>query len=264
MNVSRFPLVVALAALSVFAVGSKAQAQSDAKQQYVEVRTYHLGDNGDAKAVDQYLSMALLPALNRQGIRPVGVFTQAPADKNEQKIVVVTIPYDSADQMTKVAMELQGDKRYQADAESYLNREPRDAPFSRISSELLVGMKCWPEVTVDKNVLENKDRVYELRLYESANERRGNLKVEMFNNGEVPIFLDCGITPIFIGQALIGPQTPNLTYLTVYPNEEARGKAWDAFRVHPDWQVLKKVAKYKGTVSKIDLFVLQPAAYSQM
>lgn len=264
MNVFQFPLVVALAALSVFAVGTQAQAQSGAKKQYVEVRTYHLGDNGDAKAVDEYLSSALLPALNRQGISPVGVFTQTPADKNEQKVVVVTIPYDSADQMTTVATALQSDKRYQSDAESYLNRAPKDAPFARISSELLVGMKCWPEVKVEKSVLENKERVYELRLYESANERRGNLKVDMFNNGEVPIFLDCGITPIFIGQALVGPQTPNLTYLTVYPSEEARGKAWDAFRVHPDWQVLRKVEKYKGTVSKIDLFVLQPAAYSQM
>ena len=264
MNVFQFPLVVALAGLSVFAVGSQAQAQSDAKKQYVEVRTYHLGENGDAKAVDEYLSSALLPALNRQGISPVGVFTQTPADKNEQKVVVVTIPYDSADQMTTVATALQSDERYQTDAENYLNRTPKDAPFARISSELLVGMKCWPEVKVEKGVLENKERVYELRLYESANERRGNLKVDMFNNGEVPIFLDCGITPIFIGQALVGPQTPNLTYLTVYPSEEARGKAWDAFRVHPDWQVLRKVEKYKGTVSKIDLFVLQPAAYSQM
>jgi hypothetical protein len=86
----------------------------------------------------------------------------------------------------------------------------------------------------------------------------------MFNNGEVPIFLDCGIQPIFIGQSLLGPQTPNLTYLTLYPDEDARLKAWQAFRKHPDWQVLKEVAKYKGTVSHIDKYVLVPKPYSRM
>lgn len=63
---------------------------------------------------------------------------------------------------------------------------------------------------------------------------------------------------------MIGPRTPNLTYLTVYANEQARNAAWKAFRVHPDWLVLKEVAKYKGTVSHIDKFVLVPKSYSQM
>ena len=38
-------------------------------------------------------------------------------------------------------------------------------------------------------VTTNKNRVYELRTYESAHEKLGQLKVDMFNNGEVPIFL---------------------------------------------------------------------------
>ena len=125
-------------------------------------------------------------------------------------------------------------------------------------------MDCMKQLKVPDGSLDNQDRVYELRVYESPNERLGNLKVDMFNSGEVPIFLDCGIQPIFIGQAVVGPQTPNLTYLTMYPGEQARGDAWKAFRVHPDWNVLKEVAKYQGTVSRIDKFVLVPKSYSQM
>ena len=86
----------------------------------------------------------------------------------------------------------------------------------------------------------------------------------MFNSGEVPIFLDCQIAPVFMGQALIGDLQPNLTYMTVYDNDEARKTAWKAFSDHPDWQVLKAVEKYKGTVSKIHKSDWIAKPYSQL
>ena len=174
------------------------------------------------------------------------------------------IPYASAESIAKTRSNLSADSQYATDARPFLDRDPKDRAYARISSELLVAMDCMPKLDVPEGTLGNADRVYELRLYESANERLGDLKVDMFNNGEVPIFLDSGISPVFIGQSIIGPQTPNLTYLTVYPNDAARLKAWDAFRAHPDWQVLKNVAKYKGTVSKIDKHILKPKPFSQM
>lgn len=240
------------------------ESNVDATKQYYEVRTYLLGDNGDAQAVDQYLEHALLPALGRLGVGPVGVFSPAENDTNNRPAIVVVIPGDSADAISSVQARLQNDKTFLEAAKAYLDRGPNDPPFARITSELLVAMDCFPKLKLSEGTLKNDDRVYELRLYESANERLGHLKVDMFNNGEVPIFLDSGINPIFIGQAIIGPQTPSLTYLTVYPNEAARLKAWDAFRAHPDWQVLKAVEKYQGTVSKIDKHVLKAKPYSQM
>lgn len=234
------------------------------ESQYYEIRSYVLGEQGDPQAIDQYLSKALLPALARQDVGPVGVFTNSEHDETGDARIVVVIPYDSADQVAAIKAKVEGDSQYQAAAADYLARDGSNAPYQRIQSELLTAMACFPELKVPAGTTSNGDRVYELRVYESANERLGNLKVDMFNNGEVPIFLDCGIQPIFIGQALVGPQTPNLTYLTTYPDEEARNAAWKAFRSHPDWNVLKKVAKYKGTVSHIDKFVLVPKSYSQM
>ncbi|NND96020.1 MAG: hypothetical protein HKN47_01675 [Pirellulaceae bacterium] len=236
----------------------------DDNQQFYEVRSYVLGEKGNQEVLDQYLSQALLPALERQGIGPIGVFANSPNDESGSARIVVVIPYRSLDQIAAIQNKLDSDNQYQEAAKDYFSHDASNAPYQRIHSELLVAMDCWPKVKVPDGTLTNDDRVYELRLYESATERAGNLKVDMFNNGEVPIFLDCGIQPIFIGQCILGPQTPNLTYLTVYPNEEAHGKAWDAFRAHPDWQVLKKVEKYRGTVSKIDKYVLSPKPYSQM
>ena len=250
--------------VSVVRVTSAAEPDAESAKQYYEVRTYLLGEGGDSATIDQYLSEALLPALKRQGIGPVGVFSPAENDTNDRASIVVVIPYENADSIATTRSKLTADTQYLTDAQQLLDREPKDSAYARINSELLVAMDCMPKLDVPAGTLANADRVYELRLYESANERLGNLKVDMFNNGEVPIFLDSGISPVFIGQAVIGPQTPNLTYLTVYPNDEARLKAWDAFRTHPDWQVLKNVAKYKGTVSKIDKHILKAKSYSQM
>ena len=232
--------------------------------EHYEVRTYHLGENGDAEALDDYLKNALIPALSRYPTGPIGVFAPAENDTNECNCVFVVIPQKNVDGVARRRSMISKDQAFIDASKAYHGRGPGAPVFERISSELLVAMKCMKTLKVPEGTLENPERVYELRLYESATERLGDLKVDMFNNGEVPIFFDSGITPIFIGQALFGPQTPNLTYLTVYPNEEARLEAWETFRAHPDWQVLKANKKYQGTVSKIDKFILKAKPYSQM
>ena len=237
---------------------------SDIRAEVYEVRGYVIGDDGDEEAVDQYLSNALLPCLKRHGIGPIGAFTNAPSDKTGTKTAFVIIPHTDASAMVQNREVIQSDQQYLGDAAAFFLRGNRDKSYQRISSELLVAMDCWPKIKVPSGVTTNKNRVYELRTYESAHEKLGLLKIDMFNNGEVPIFLDCGITPIFIGQAVIGPHTPNLTYLTMYPSEESRVQAWKSFREHPAWKVLSKVQKYEGTVSTIHKYVLVPKAYSEM
>lgn len=258
----RSPILATLASLLTTLIGAD-PATAESPQLY-EIRSYLLGEKSDAAAIDQYLSAALIPALERQGVGPIGAFTNSENDESNSSRIVLVIPYRNAEQIAEVRESLNDDSEYLEAAANYLDRGPEQSPYQRIQSELLSAMKCWPELKVPDGLIDDDDRVYELRVYESANEKLGNLKVDMFNNGEVPIFLDSGIQPIFIGQSLIGPQTPNLTYLTAYPNERARGQAWTKFRNHPDWQVLKEVAKYQGTVSKIDKFVLVAKPYSQM
>ena len=251
-------------ALSLMLALSQATSMAESPEQIYEVRTYVLGDNGDADAIDQYLKDALIPALNRQGIKSVGALTNASNDESGKARIVVIIPFASANQVTESHHKLHADEAYQKAAADYLSAGPKDSPYQRISSELLTAMDCWPELKVASGSLENQDRVYELRVYESPNERLGHLKVDMFNNGEVPIFLAAKIQPVFIGQGLIGPQSPNLTYLTMFASDEAREQAWVDFRKHPDWQVLKEVEKYKGTVSKNDKCIMVAKPYSQM
>ena len=245
------------------------------KKQVMELRTYTLKDAAAADEFDKYAEQALLPALNKHGIKPVGAFTLAAqqpapppnapaADNGSVTKVMLLLPASSADAIVTANAAIAKDETYQKSAADYL-ATPSDRPLiSRISSELLVAFDSWPDVKTSKSNTAGQSRLYELRTYESPSEHLGNLKVEMFNSGEVPIFLDCGIQPVFMGQAVVGSLMPNLTYMTVYDNAEELAAGWKRFAEHPEWKKLREVKKYIGTVSKIHKSNWETKSYSQL
>jgi hypothetical protein len=105
-----------------------------------------------------------------------------------------------------------------------------------------------------------------LRIYESHNERAGLKKIEMFNKGELDIFKRDGLTPVFFGEAIAGSLMPNLTYMLVFPDDEARQGAWKKFIADPEWVKLKSIPEYadKEIVSRITNLILTPASYSEI
>lgn len=234
--------------LSLAGLGTPAQS---ADNQVIELRTYHLVDQAAETQLDKYLEKALIPALERQGLGPIGAFDQAGEAAEDSIQVLLLVPGASVEAVTSASAKLADDHEFQAAAKDYLNTPAGEPLVKRIRSELLRSFDCWPQVTVPAQKKDNKPALFEMRVYESPTEKFGELKVEMFNSGEVPIFLDCKIAPVFMGQALVGDLMPNLTYMTVYDDDESRTAAWKAFTQHKDWQVLKAVEKYKGTVSKI-------------
>ena len=254
----RTTFLTALAAACL--IPSVLPAAHHEEQQYLEFRTYHLSSADELGKVDAYLEKGLLPALKRQGIGPVGVFTdQAPEGAPN---VYLLIPYASMEQFSEMQGKLDADSAYQSAAAAYFNTPQKEPRFSRIESELMLSFKAFPRAHVPAQQKKGKPRLFELRSYESHSEKMGALKVEMFNSGEVPIFLDCGIQPVFMGRVLSGPKMPNLTYMTVYDDEDDLKESWSKFGPHPDWQKLRAVEKYKGTVSKIHKTLLTPRPYS--
>jgi hypothetical protein len=253
-----------LMGLVVILGGGTAMGQSASNQHYEWVH-YQQVDKAQLAQFDQYLEKALLPALNRQGISPVGVFEEVPADAAQATTAIhLLLPLEQSQQVFQVVPKLAGDSQFLETAAAYLNADPKKPFYGRMRTEVLVAFDCMPKLKVPSQKAERRDRLFELRTYESSNEKMGMLKVEMFNNGEVPIFLDCGIQPVFFGQALLGDRLPNLTYMTVYDNSAARDAAWIKFREHPEWKKLSGVEKYQGTVSKIHKTDLIPRPYSQL
>jgi hypothetical protein len=103
-----------------------------------------------------------------------------------------------------------------------------------------------------------------LRTYESHNADKAQLKVAMFNDGEIDIMRDVQLAPLFYGETLIGSDVPNLTYMLTAPDVKAHDEHWNGFRTHPDWLKMKVLDKYKDTVSKINRWYLAPTEYSQL
>ena len=276
MNKNMTQTKLAFLAASVACLVTQCALGDDAvKKQVMELRTYTLKDTAAAGEFDRYAEQALIPALNKHGIERVGAFTLAAqqpaspagapaADSGAVTKVMLLLPASSADVIATANAAIAKDEAYQKAAAAYLET-PSDKPLiSRISSELLVAFDSWPEVKASKSKTTEQPPLYELRTYESPTEHLGNLKVEMFNSGEVPIFLDCGIQPVFMGQAVVGGMMPNLTYMTVYDNAEELAAAWKRFADHPEWKKLREVKKYVGTVSKIHKSNWQAKSYSQL
>ncbi len=63
-------------ATSALALTNQATAQTNSARprEYYEIRKYHLQTGPQIKITESYISDALIPALNRLGIAPVGAF----------------------------------------------------------------------------------------------------------------------------------------------------------------------------------------------
>lgn len=256
----RFPCF--MSGLIIMSMASVMNPSIAAEKQIYEIRQFVVADENQGQAVDAYLNDALLPALKRAGVGPVGAYGPAANAESQDRFVV--IPYSSMSEVPAVHAALDKDSEFLVALAKFESGGPKNAPYKRIASELLLAMDSMPQLKTAAEVGSVDQRVFELRVYESANEGLGDRKVEMFNSGEVPIFLDSGIVPVFLGQAVVGPFTPSLTYLTAYPSEEARQQAWKNFLAHPDWKVLSAEPKYQGTVSKIYKYVLRPLAANEL
>lgn len=225
------------------------------------MRVYTLKDDAQQQLTEQYLAQAYIPALNRLGSKYVGVFTELQPEGHTRLFVVSQFP--SLEDFTGLDVKLAKDIEYQQAATDYL-MAPADTPaYVRIQSSLLKAFAYMPTLVAPAK----KERIFELRRYESATEYAGKKKIEMFNEGgEIAIFKRTGLTPVFFGETLIGDARPNLTYMITFDNMEAHDRNWKTFINDPEWKRISSMEEYadKKLVSKIVRTFLKPTSYSQI
>src|SRR5688500_12238779 len=83
-------LHASVASAGVAALASPAMAQDApaGKREFFEIRSYTL-KSGKRPLMDAYLKDALVPALNRAGVKPVGVFYENPEGIGPTAVVLV-------------------------------------------------------------------------------------------------------------------------------------------------------------------------------
>jgi hypothetical protein len=261
MNRRSFMAVTGAAGVGALSgLGSAAAAAAGAGRVHLELQKYTLEGAAQKESLDAFLKEAAIPAWNRLGIKPVGVFN----DMKEVSPVYVLLPHPTLEGAATANHKLAADKEFAAKAAAFLGAPKASKPYAELESWLMVAFKGMPGVEAP---VKGAGRVFQLRIYESPSFQTGQKKIEMFNDaGEIRIFREVGLNPVFFGEALFGGRMPNLTYMLGFESEEAQKEAWGKFGKHPDWLKLRGMAEYAdGTILRnIVNIPLKPAAYSQV
>lgn len=237
-----------------------AAEEAQAGRDYYELRQYQIETEAQKQGMDAYLREAAIPALNRLGIRPVGVFYP----EKDLGPIYVLLRSPSLDLLGTITQKLLADEEYLRKGAKFLDA-PASAPaFKRMESSLMVAFKGMPRLETPAT---GPGRVLQLRIYESPSVKTGQKKIEMFNDaGEIKIFRRVGLNPVFFGETLVGTKMPNLTYMLAFANMDEQKAAWKKFGTDPDWKKLRGMSEYadKNILSGITNLMLKPAEYSQI
>jgi hypothetical protein len=251
-------------AASVTRLQGQSTAESAGEREYYELRKYHLVSGPQTKLANGFFENALVPALNRLNMKPVGVFNLDLGP--ETPSIYLLIPGTNLETLVTAELRLARDDEFLKAGEAFLNAPATEPPYERVESSLLIAFQGHPKLTVPPVTAQHGARVFQLRTYESPTSRDHRRKVEMFHSGEFDIFQKAGFWQVFYGDALIGPRLPNLTYMLSYPSLSDLNTKWDAFRNDPDWKKLSNSPRFnfEAIVSNISNLILNPASYSQI
>jgi len=233
-------------------------------REYYLHRRYSLLSGPQPKLTEAYIGDALIPALARMGMGPVGAFKLDIGQ--DTPAFSVLIPSTSIEALATLDLHLAQDDAFLKIAEPFWSA-PASAPgFLRSESFLLAAFEGWPHVTPPASAATKGNRIFQLRTYQSPSLRDHVLKVAMFHDGEIPIFLNAGFHPVFFGDTLIGSQMPSLTYMLSFPDMKALNEQWDVFRNDPAWKKMSTSPRYsfEAIVSNISNVILSPLSASQI
>jgi hypothetical protein len=249
-------IAMAGAALS----GGQGRAQAQPPREFYQLRKYTLRTGPQLALTQSYFEHALIPALNRMSISQVGAFKLDIGP--ETPTYYLLVPGTSVEALVTLDTRLAEDAEF-IKASTPFWGAPASAPaFVRVESSLLSAFAGWPKLVAPKG----GKRVFQLRTYESASYEGHFRKVQMFNEAEIGIFTRTGLTPVFFGDTLIGPQMPSLTYMLTFADVADLTAKWKVFGSDPAWKELSHRPHYTDAeiVSNISNLYLSPLDCSQI
>ena len=238
-------------------------ARKSPSREFYQLTVYHFKTAAQEQLIDGYLQNALLPALHKLNMNNVGVFKAWANDTVADKMFYVFITIKSLDQLAALPAKLNADAAYQTAGTSYLNSIYTAPAYVRMENILLHAFPLAPKMQVPQLQAANKNRVYELRSYESTSEKIFANKVQMFNQGgEIDFFKRLNFNAVFYSEVIAGSKMPNLMYMTTFNSMADRDAHWKLFVDDPFWKTLSAMPEYQNNVSRNDITFLQPTAYS--
>ena len=265
-TMERRQFLAASVAASTVGIAGKLTAQTAPTQarDYYQLRRYNLLSGPQLKLTESYFSDALLPALGRLGMGPVGALKLDIGPETPGYFLL--IPSTNLADLAELDLRLAQDAEFLRVAQPFWNATNAAPAFIRVESWLLKSFQGWPKVTPPPSAATKAKRAFELRTYESPSNGDHVRKVEMFHAGEFDIFLKAGFHPVFFGDGLIGSRLPHLTYMLSFADMADRDAKWDIFRNDPAWKKLSADPRYAfdQIVNNITNVILSPLACSQI
>jgi hypothetical protein len=251
-------------AASALALGGEDSAQPSpgpAREFYL-IRRYNLRSGPQLKLTEDFFSRALIPALARMALRPVGALRLDFGSETPAYYLIV--PGPSAALLAGLDLKLDEDQSFLEAAAPFWNATAAAPAFERVESWLLEAFTGWPKMTPPASTKEK--RIFQLRTYESPSNGEHVRKVEMFHAGEFDIFLKCGFHPVFFADTLVGSRMPSLTYMLSFADLTELAAKWDVFRNAPEWKKLSADPRFAfdPIVSNISNLVLSPLDCSEI
>jgi hypothetical protein len=248
--------------------GSFGRRQPTTPRQFIELRFYTARDAEKRDQLVEILDKAFIPALNRQGLRPVGVFVpikrETPIEREAKYAlnVFVAIPHRTVETFVNVNARLLADRTYMRNAAPIFETTSSESIYTDCDTSFL---QCFETAPALETIPLNPERVFEWRLYRSFNIERNAAKVHMFDHGgELPLFREIGLNPIFFGDMIAGKRMPAFEYIVGSPSLEALNESWRVFRDHPKWLAMRDLPEYADTATEIERIVLTPSPGSQI
>lgn len=219
------------------------------------MQRYYLRAGSQMSRLNEYLEKTALPALSKVHSGPKIVLEGMIVPYTPELVLI--FGFSSVEEFWRVRGRLNQDEQLEKAFEAWQGGP--EPPFERQENILLEAADYSPEITT-ADPPPKAGRIFELRVYHSPSYTQLQRLHERFAGPEIKIFHRVGIHPILYASTVIGPNMPNLTYLTPFDDLAAREKAWNAFGADPEWiKVRQQSIDTYGQVTKNNLISIYRA-----
>jgi hypothetical protein len=239
-----------------------AAAQESPKNSIYTLYYFYMRNGTQVERTTAYLRDAFAPAAKRNGLTPVGFFSPVVGERAPYILSLATYPSFAA--FETVHQKFAGDKEFQKGWDAY--NTIGDPAYQRMEVTMLRAFDKMPTIEVPPGEAQRPARLFELRTYESMNEKASSKKIKMFEDGEAAIFKRLGMQNVLYGRTIAGRNMPSLTYMLGYDDLAAREKLWAAFGRDPEWQKMRATPGLSDAeiVSNISSTLLRPLPFSMI
>ena len=217
---------------AALAGNAAAQAPAPAKREFYQLRRYNLMSGPQLKLTENYLGDALIPALARMGMGPVGAFKLDIGQ--DTPAYYVLIPGPSVDALAELDLHLAKDEDFLKVAAPFWNSTATAPAYQRVEISLLAAFEGWPKLTPPASAAPKASA-----SSSSAPTRApATATTSARSRCSTPANSKSSSKPASIPSSSAtrssGSRLPHLTYMLSFENTAELEAKWDVFRSDPE------------------------------